>query len=373
MSKKNYDVAAFIWPSYTGDEPRTRIFWPEGYGEWETVKAATAKKPGHTWPRKPLWGYVNEADPYVMEMEIEAAVDHGINVFIYDWYWYDNRPFLEQCLNNGFLKAKNNHKMKFYLMWANHDANYLWDRRISTQDGGAVIWQGAVNREQFETLAKRITENYFTKPNYYTIDGKPVFMLYDIDNLIKGLGSIEKVADALNWWREEVKKYGLKGVHFQGKSSFKDAWITRSEDPAVAEMSDKELVKALTYDSITNYNMFALAPLWGRDYGVAADEAAEKWGEQGDRYGITYFPHVSVGWDTNPRFKETLPDICVNNTPEEIKKIFQKVKAYLDEHDEHVPLVTVNSWNEWTETSYLQPDDIYGYGYLEAIKSVFVD
>ena len=35
-----YDVAAFIWPSYTGDEPRTRIFWQEGFGEWQTVKAA---------------------------------------------------------------------------------------------------------------------------------------------------------------------------------------------------------------------------------------------------------------------------------------------------------------------------------------------
>ena len=62
MSEKKYDVAAFIWPSYTGDEPRTRIFWPEGYGEWQTVKAMKPFYPGHAWPRKPLWGYVNEAD-----------------------------------------------------------------------------------------------------------------------------------------------------------------------------------------------------------------------------------------------------------------------------------------------------------------------
>ena len=35
---KKYDVAAYIWPAYTGDEPRTRIFWPEGIGEWQSVK-----------------------------------------------------------------------------------------------------------------------------------------------------------------------------------------------------------------------------------------------------------------------------------------------------------------------------------------------
>ena len=74
---KEYDIAAYIWPSYTGDEPRSRIFWPEGYGEWETVKASKSKCDRHVWPRKPLWGYVNEADPYVMEMEIEAAAAHG--------------------------------------------------------------------------------------------------------------------------------------------------------------------------------------------------------------------------------------------------------------------------------------------------------
>ena len=75
---KRYDVAAYIWPAYTGDEPRTRMFWPEGMGEWQSVKSAEAKFPGHTWPRKPLWGYVNEADPAVMEMEIGQALSHGV-------------------------------------------------------------------------------------------------------------------------------------------------------------------------------------------------------------------------------------------------------------------------------------------------------
>ena len=79
---KKYDIAAYVWPAYTGDEPRTRIFWPEGIGEWQSVKNAD-RKGDYVWGRKPLWGYVNEADPYVMEMEIDAAADHGVNVFIY--------------------------------------------------------------------------------------------------------------------------------------------------------------------------------------------------------------------------------------------------------------------------------------------------
>ena len=80
----NYDVASYIGPAYTGNEPRTRMFWPEGNGEWESVRKATAKFQGHNWPRRPLWGYCNEANPEFMEMQIAAAADHGVNVFIYE-------------------------------------------------------------------------------------------------------------------------------------------------------------------------------------------------------------------------------------------------------------------------------------------------
>ena len=120
----SYDVAAFVWPAYH-PEPR----WAElgifkaGKGEWQNVWEAVPKWKGHRQPLKPLWGYENEADPKVMEKKIEAAVAHGVNVFIYDWYWYGGRPFLEDALNKGFLGASNNGKMKFFIMWANHDVN----------------------------------------------------------------------------------------------------------------------------------------------------------------------------------------------------------------------------------------------------------
>ena len=65
-----------------------------------------------------------------------------------------------------------------------------------------------------------------------------------------------------------------------------------------------------------------------------------------------------------------MPTICKNNTPENFEKALTEAKNFIDRHNIH-PLITINSWNEWTETSYLQPDDLYGYGYLSAVKNVF--
>ena len=90
-------------------------------------------------------------------------------------------------------------------------------------------------------------------------------------------------------------------------------------------------------------------------------------------FNIPYYPHISVGWDTCPRYNKLIGHVVRNNTPENVKRGFEMAKDYIDAHpDLKVPLVTVNSWNEWTETSYLEPDDLYGYGYLEAIRDVFM-
>ena len=365
-----YDIAAYIWPSYTGDEPRTRIFWPEGYGEWQTVKAMKPFYPGHKWPRKPLWGYQNEADPYVMQMQIDAAADHGVNVFIYDWYWFDGRPFLEQCLNNGYLKAKNNERVKFYLMWANHDANNTWSKNISDTDAlNTVIWKGAVDEYNFDVICDRLIEKYFGHPNYYRIDGKPVVSIYDIGNLISGLGGIHETADALRWLDAQAKAEGLCGVHLQFvRWDGKIANYSGVDGKPIE--NEANLVSLLGFDSVTNYQFVHMTDI-NRDYLDALDDIKLLWDKIGKEYAVPYFPNVSVGWDNNPRFKKFIDYTAKNNTPENFKKCLLAVKEQCEKTG--VKLITVNSWNEWTETSYLEPDDLYGYGYLEAIRDVFAE
>lgn len=367
--KQRYDIAAYIWPAYTGDELKTRIFWEKGMGEWQTVMAAQPKFEGHAWPRKPLWGYVNEADPDVMEMQIRAALKHGVNTFIYDWYWYDNRPYLENCLKDGFLRAGNNQEMQFYLMWANHDVNYLWDKRNAGRVA-EVLYRGTHSEYEFKCATQYVIDNYFALPNYYKIDGKPVFCIYELSNLLLGLGGEEPVKRALEDFRARCVKAGFPGVNLQTtlRGEFQP---NRSGVDQPVFFDTLKMAERLGFDSLTHYQFVHFVDI-DTDYEAIIPEVVACWDYIAAHSSIPYYPHVSLGWDNNPRHHGFQPGILRNNTPENVKKAFLEAKNYLDKRKLNAPLLTVNSWNEWTEGSYLEPDDLYGYGYLEAIRDVFL-
>ena len=110
----------------------------------------------------------------------------------------------------------------------------------------------------------------------------------------------------------------------------------------------------------------------GRDYLEILPDVQEEWRRLEKNCGVPYIPQVTIGWDNNPRFREFHDGaIMRNNTPENFEKGLLMAKEYLLKNPSIPQMVTINSWNEWTETSYLQPDDLYGYGYLETVKKVF--
>ena len=364
----SYDIAAFVWPSYHPDD-RAKIFWPDGIGEWQTVKSNTAKYEGHEQPRYPLWGYINEADPYVAEMEINAAADHGVNVFIFDWYWYDGMPFLEGHLNEGYMGARNNDRVKFYLMWANHNVNQTWDKRNAGLPNETLIWRGGVDRDEFEIVCHRVIEKYFTHPSYYTVDDNPSFMIYDLNTLIQGLGGVEETKDALDWFRDETIKAGFSGLDLQLTLRKGGSGVTGVAGDQLG--TQKEVINQLEFNSVTHYQFVHFINI-DRDYLEIMEDVEKEWQSLDQDFKIPYYPHVSVGWDNNPRFEMFRPGVVKNNTPENFQKALEAAKVYVDAHPDQAPLITVNSWNEWTETSYLQPCTMFGYGYLEAIKAVFM-
>jgi len=362
----DYIIAAFVWPAYH-DSPRWRPFFKGREGEWEIIRNAKPKFEGHWQPRLPLWGYEQEDDPRVMAKKIDAAVSHGVNCFIFDWYWYDNQPFLEETLNDGFLGAKNHDKMTFYLMWANHDAKTLWDIERSHED--QVIWPGAVNMETFQVVADRVLRKYMTRPSYYKIDEKPVFCIYDLANLMEGLGGLSETKEALDFFKREARDQGLPGLHIQAI-----LWgsLPKTDDSGFSGKGGTQAntVTTLGIDSLTNYQYVHLArPV--DDYEDWCDQATRRWEAWDQEFPVPFFPHVSIGWDNNPRFKTLKPCVKDGVNPENFKKYLLKAKAYADSHPDQPPLITINAWNEWGEGSYLEPDKRFEFGYLEAIKRVF--
>ena len=73
-----------------------------------------------------------------------------------------------------------------------------------------------------------------------------------------------------------------------------------------------------------------------------------------------------------PRFpnKTAKEVVHYNDSPESFAAFLQKTKEYVDQRPDRPKLITINSWNEWVEGSYLLPDMKHGYGYLNAVKRV---
>ena len=365
-----YDVAAIVWPAY---HPAPR--WKElglfehGNGEWQYVYSAVSKFKDDNQPIVPLWGYEPEDNPIVIARRIDAALASGINVFMYDWYWYCGRPFLENALNNGFLKAPNNERMKFFLMYANHNVNRLWDKTAGLKEKGKLIWKADITFDEFKENIVPRWIGYFKKSNYYKLDGKPVLAVFDMNNFISGMGSPEKAKEALLYFRNAVKNAGFNGLHLMSITwnGVPFGRIPNNNRPAPADV-----VKYYGFDSVSMYNWTG-ATKGNRTYIDLCEKTIATYDNLLKDYG-QFYPVVSTGWDTNPRFpdNEKRP-ILHNKNPLDYEKALRKSKAWVDKN---IPagkqkLILINAWNEWTEGGYLEPDKVFGYGYLNATARVF--
>ena len=369
---KKYEVACYHWSNWHpyGQNDLKR---GKGWTEWEYLKGAIPRFVGHRQPRKPLWGYFDDSDPEIAALQIDAAAGHGIDAFIFDWGWSADDGFgghgNNLALERGFMKAANRDRLKFGLMWC----------------GGYDI--GAFDY---------IIEKYFAQPNYWRVDGGPYISIYEMDKFVAANGGLDAAAEKLAGARAKAERAGLGKVHF--------AAIEFGLRKDVAEWVEK-----LSVDSVTSYAWCHNALPKGGLYGAYKDwarEAMDFWPVFEKKFGVPYFPSVSVGWDPSPRCfpdrpykiggplqyhcldgtyeiacEPYLSSIVVDNTPEAFKCALAEARGYMDRvgatnrayvgAKNCANIVTLYAWNEWTEGAYLEPDDQYGMGYLEAVRDVF--
>ena len=372
---KKYEVGVYYFPNYHIDK-RNEKYFGKGWTEWKLIKEATPRFEGHQQPKVPLWGYTDEADPKQMAQKINAAASNGIDAFIFDWYYYDDGPFLEQGLEDGFMKAKNSKKMKFCLMWANHDYVDIFPYTAGKQT--KLMYPGKVTPLTWDKMTDYIIEKYFKNPSYWIIDGAPYFSIYELNKFIEIFGTLEGAAKGLEDFRKKTKAAGFKDLNLNavvwGQTILPGERVTK--DPV-------EIVQKLGFNSFTSYvwiHHVQLRSFPVNDYESVKAKYFEYAESAVSKFKIPYYPNVSMGWDASPRTNQTTKfaasgypymPVITGNTPLAFKQALLDARKFMDIHSGNHKILTINSWNEWSEGSYLEPDTINKMGYLEAIRDVF--
>jgi hypothetical protein len=355
-SAMEFQAVAFNFPNYHPSPAQERYFGKD-WTEWQLVDRAKPLFPGHLQPKRPLWGAFNEADPSWAEQEIDAAADAGIHAFMIDWYWYDGTQILQEQLEQGMLKALNRDRLKFAIMWANLDwnnqypppatANNYWDC--------ATLYKQKYSPADMDRIVDYWLEHYLLQSNYWRLNGQPVVQIYDIDHLLKTYspGELRGVFDRM---RDRCVRGGAGALHLQ------TCGYTAGKTP----------LKELGLDSATHYHTFDrhFGSFQINTFADGARQSIALWEETAKTIDVPYFPDCPVGWDNSCRFGEKT-NVFVERTPDQYELLLEGAKRHLAGHAPIAPVVFLSAWNEWSEDHYLLPDDLHGYGYLEAVRRQF--
>ena len=113
--------------------------------------------------RQPVWGWRDD-QLEIMERQIDLAADHGLAFFAFCWYWHATQKEVDADPKHTglelFLQARNNRRMKFCLLVANHQGYLIGDAQNWKQ--AADYWMP-----------------YLTHPQHVTIDGKPLVIIFN--------------------------------------------------------------------------------------------------------------------------------------------------------------------------------------------------
>jgi len=361
--------------------PENDEAWGPGFTEWTNVAKAKPLFRGHYQPRIPAdLGFYDLRLPEVREQQAQMAREVGIEGFCYYHYWMGNQKLLLQRPFEEVLKT-GEPDFPFCLCWANHE----WTTR-TWKNGGKdkVIAPMEYGGDEDYIAHFNYVLPAFKDKRYICVDGNPIFSIYDPYHF-------KDVSHFIQLWRQLAKKNGLKDIHFTAMISNtttvrrkKDGTIERVMPDLKSSATVYQDVLSLGFDSITSYGKsrgemltrgkyrrivsrflhehLSSLPAMSYDYPqtVANFFAPEDSWEN-------VFPTVIPQWDRTPRVG-SMDGIYVNATPENFKKhLAHAIDVVKNKQQEH-RIVFLKSWNEWAEGNYVEPDDKYGHGYLDAIR-----
>ncbi len=373
--KSSVKVVAMYFPQLHAI-PENDHWWGKGFTDWVNVKKSAPLFDGHYQPRMPLnENYYDQSSLDTLRWQVELAKKHGIHGFCHYHYWFDGKQLLETPTN--LMLDNKDIDMPFCLSWANE----TWSKRWDGRDHHILIKQTHPPTEDswskhFDYLIRAWTDERAIK-----IDGKPVFIIYRPHR-------IDDIDKMLAYWQKKARDRGLNGLYFifQKQYEHPDKKCLKSFDaifqfqPFEAIYAEQPKGKVNTkaslkkiVDKLPQFVQNFLYSLWSSSLNsVTFYDYDTVWQEVltfRENAGLKTYPGAFVDWDNTARYGKRAT-IFKGASPKAFHYWFKKLVYLVAQRPESEQYIFFNAWNEWSESTYLEPDVKHGYKYLEAIEAV---
>lgn len=348
--------------------PENDSWWGLGFTEWTNVKKARPLFEGHYQPRIPSeLGYYNLLSEDIFEKQIELAKKFGLFGFCFYHYWFGGgKLLLEKPLKLFLENSKLN--FPFMLCWANQTWKGVW---FGESFGKTLIEQKYFGDEDIEMQFEYLLP-FFKDPRYISIVGKPVLQIY----LPLEHPNINRFSNKLN---ELAIKAGFQGVYLIGCN------ISTDTNPSKLglDASISNLFHSFRMDYSSKYftNSFlkriesTIRFYQKRHWIISQREKplilnyskVSKIITNWRNVDFDHYPQIVPDWDNSARAANKSL-ILKNSTPKEWGRQVKKSIDYIQNSSSIEKFIFIKSWNEWAEGNYLEPDEKWGFSYLEELE-----
>lgn len=367
-------VIAFYLPQYHSI-PENDKWWGKGFTEWSNVKKGKPLFDGHYQPRRPFDNnYYNLLNDEVKKWQVKLAKEYGITGFCFYHYWFDGHMLLEKPVEQ-YLKNKEL-DLPFCICWANEDWTNIWK-----SDGDTTTLIAQTYGEKKDWIAHFTYLLPFLKDQRYICEnGKPLIIIYRPEII----PCLDKM---LECWLECARKAGLEGITFayqtrtyydktNGNDKGFDLRIEYQPNYVFQEYSNNQhKILYPLYRWIKSHLLIKLKHdfILKRRYSFKKYSYDELWEMIINKKpkDIKSIPGAFVDWDNTSR-KGLNGSVVCGATPEKFGKYFSRQIKHA-KNDYKKDYIFIFAWNEWSESGYLEPDEKYKTGYLEALKNALIE
>jgi len=369
-------IGVYYYPYYPAPKSEKWRGGPDYVEEWELLRIACKRFDRHTI-RRPLVSleFPDFADPSridIMERQIDLAADHGISLFIFNWYFDSRgRTYLAKPLR-AFLRASNRHRLQFAINWCFS----LPKRRLPHRWQGDKdqAWRAVVlSPEYFREVITILSKSHFSENNYWRINGRPALSMFNVKTLWEQPGmSTERL--------EEMFEAGRAAASLASEANPFFIGIVPNPDETCIQ-----LAVHCPWDALTGYVYLPefTSHKHIQDYQELIHRRLQDWQRFRKLFKCPWLPSVAAGWDASPRGDQGISwaeieraprtvypwsPIVTGVTPKRFGWWLSEASRYLDETAIRPRVINIASWNEWTEGNAIEPSDLFGNTFLQQIK-----